>query len=391
MQESTKDIIFDRQADGIAREAFIKGENKRPDHEIIQRAKDLPTQIGALLMRHEGVCFAIYGENVLVALLIHGFGAAGLLNLLEQGAIKFWLQKHGVMHFTAPMPKGVFPLAPYAASTPSHTDPEASIADYFRRSSLPLEYRLRRRLTRALVDAYVDAGTSFAPNAVKFGHEGYNLGRFRFAGLDPELPLTDLDAKGVETLAKLASEMHDLSLISNLHLNTLDEFNIAQVCHDSVDRLHRGGRIKNAHHEVFSIEQVPDVAELLRSGALDLKDVPTLRTTRDAEKFRAWVRHATADPHGQDVGKAYLDALAGKHGFSATVGGRVLKTLTVSALSAGAGAVLAGPAGAALGATLGPPAASVGFDIFDEFVLSGVLSGWTPRNYFEKVIFPKSR
>lgn len=382
------DIIFDRQAGGIARELFIKGENKRPDHEIIRSVEDLPNRIAALLMRHEGVCFAIYGENVLIALLIRAFGATGLIKLLEQGAVKFWLQKHGVVHFVAPIPKGVLPLAPYAASTPTHTEPEASVADYFRRSTLAMEYKLRQRLIKALVDAYLDAGSSFAPDAVKFGHEGYNLGRFRFAGLTPEIALGDLDAAGVDTLAKLASEMHDLSLISNLHLNTIDEFNIARVCHDSIDRLHRGGRIENAHQEIFSIEGVPDLAELFRTGALDLKQVATLRATRDAEKFRAWIRDATADPHGQDIGKAYLATLAGKNGFSSTVGGRVLKTLTVSALSAGAGAVLAGPAGAAFGA-MGSTAASVGFDLFDEFVLSGVFSGWAPRNYFDKVIFPK--
>ncbi len=346
--------------------------------------------MAALLMRHEGVCFAIYGENVLIALLIRAFGAAGLLELLEQGAIKFWLQKHAVLHWTVPIPKGALPLAPYTASSSVHSDPEASVASYFSHTTDTIEYKLRRRLTQALVDAYLDPGTSFAPDAVKFGHEGYALGRFRFAGLNPVLPVTDLDAQGVATLAKLAGEMHDLSLMSNLQLNTLDEFNIAQVCHDSIDRLHQGGRIENAHQEVFSVEQVPDLAELFRSSALDLKQVAALRSTRDAEKFRTWIRSATADPHGQDVGKAYLDALAGKHGFSSTVGGRVLKTLTVSALSAGAGALLAGPAGAALGATLGPPVASVGFDLLDEFVLSGLLSGWTPRNYFEKVIFPKA-
>lgn len=381
------DIIFDRQADRIARELFIKGENKRPDHEIIQSVEDLPNRVAALLMRHEGVCFAIYGENVLIALLRRAFGDTGLLKLLEQGAIKFWLQKHGVVHFTSPVPKGVLPLAPYEASSPSHTDPEASVADYFRRTSLTLEYKFRRRLTKALVDAYVDAGTSFAPHAVEFGHEGYKLGRFRFAGLDPKLPLEDLDPKGVETLAKLAGEMHDLSLLSNLQLNTLDEFNIAQVCHDSIDRLHVGGRIENAHQAVFTIEDVPDLAELFRSGALDLKKVAALRTTRDAEKFREWIRATTADPHGQDVGKAYLEALAGKRG----VGGRIMKTLTVSALSASVGAVVAGPLGAVLGATAGPLAAGAGFDLIDEFILSGVLAGWTPRNYFENEIFPKSR
>src|SRR3954469_9383082 len=70
MNDRKEDVIFERRADGIARELFIKGENRRPDHEIIQWAEDFPNTVGALLMRHEGVCFAVYGENVLIAILI---------------------------------------------------------------------------------------------------------------------------------------------------------------------------------------------------------------------------------------------------------------------------------------------------------------------------------
>jgi hypothetical protein len=68
-----------------------------------------------------------------------------------------------------------------------------------------------------------------------------------------------------------------------------------------------------------------------------------------------------------------------------------VKSLTVSALSAGTGAGIAGPMGALVGAAAAKTFTGVGFDLFGEFVLSGVIAGWKPRNCFEKILYPRAR
>jgi hypothetical protein len=70
---------------------------------------------------------------------------------------------------------------------------------------------------------------------------------------------------------------------------------------------------------------------------------------------------------------------------------KITKTLAVSALSTTVGAFVAGPAGAAIGGVVGPllsPAADVTLNLLDQFVLGRVLEGWSPRNYFDRVVRP---
>ncbi|HMI82803.1 MAG TPA: hypothetical protein VK550_01860 [Polyangiaceae bacterium] len=391
MDDGNEDTIFDRETDRIARATLIKGAEVSAPRNSVEQALDFPNRVSAMLMRHEAICFSLYGENMIVPLLIHAFGTGGLLELIEQGAIKFSLQRHLITYMVEPQ-KGVAPLMSGKLNSATHTDPEASVAEPFRRSVRRYEAKALRRLKRALADAYVDPGPSYAPHAVRFGLEGYKAGRFRFAGLDPAIPADELDLKGREKLAALAGQMHSFSLIANLRMNTLDEFTIARVCHDSIDRLHRGGRLEQAYQRVFQIERVPDLAELFRTGKISTKSLPGLRMKRDAEKFRRWMRVVTRDPHADDAGTEYLAAIAGDRNFWATPKGRTLKTITVSALSSGIGALLAGPTGAviggAAGSTIAGPAVDMGLDLLDEFVLDGVLAGWKPRHYFENVIFP---
>lgn len=392
-EDRREDVIFERRADKTARAILIKGDNRK-GLEAIPDFVELPNRVAALLMHHEGVCFSVYGENMMVPVLIKAFGPQGLNELVQQGAVRFWLRKTGVMYLTQPRP-GVMPLVSSAMSSETHRNPEESVAESFRRSTLSYEARFLKRFKEGLVQAYVDPGHSFAPHAVDFGHQGYSLGRFEFAGLTPDVPLEELDTDRRAKLADIATEMHDLSLIANLKMNTVDEFAIARVCHDSVDRLRRGGRLEAACQRAFEIENVPDLATLFRTGKLSVRDVPKLRMKPDVVRFRKLMRQVSSKADADDAGSAYLDAIAGNRSFWSTTGGRIIKTLSVSAFTGTVGGAVGGFVGAAVGVVGGAASAPMadaavgkGLDLFDEFVLGALLSGWQPRNYFQNVIFP---
>ena len=198
-------MLFDRSANKIARALFIKGNEAQATPDLLDRAEDFPNWISALLMRHEGICFSVYGENMIIPLLLQAYGLRGLRTLLEQGAISFWLERDMVMYLETPL-KGVGPLASGKQSTGVHADAGESVAESFRRSTKVYESKGLRKLKDALVQSYVSIGHSFAPHAVAFGHQGYELGRFKFAGLDPGVPLHELDTAGRKTLAHLAQD-----------------------------------------------------------------------------------------------------------------------------------------------------------------------------------------
>ncbi len=54
--------------------------------------EDVQFRIDNLLLRHEGVAFRVFGENIPLAVLINLFGVGGVEALLEQKALQFVLQ-----------------------------------------------------------------------------------------------------------------------------------------------------------------------------------------------------------------------------------------------------------------------------------------------------------
>ena len=65
MKDSGKeDIIFDRVVNGLARSVLIKGEQREPRKDV-RALLEAENEVAAILMRHEGVCFSVYGATEL--------------------------------------------------------------------------------------------------------------------------------------------------------------------------------------------------------------------------------------------------------------------------------------------------------------------------------------
>ncbi len=336
MTDANEDVIFDRRTNFVVRAIFIKGNETQATPEVIREFDQLPGHISELLMQHEGICFSVYGENLIVPVLVKAYGFRGLHELLEQGAIKFRLEDTGVTHITNG-PKGLMPLQSMKLTSSTHVDPEQSVREAFARSTRVYETKALKRLEQELAGSYISLPESFAPNAVAFGHEGHKLGRFAFAGLDGSKPLEDLDGTERAELARLANEMQDLSVVTALRMHVIDEFAIAGVIDESIDRLHRARRIEDGLRKIFSIEGVPALSELFVANQLDIEGVPKLRMSKHARKFRHWMRGVTEDRYAGDAAEEYLSALSSDTGMLKSRPAKVLKSLTVSGLSSIAG------------------------------------------------------
>jgi hypothetical protein len=387
---AAEDTIFDRRANQVTRAVLIRGNESTVTPPVLTDFLLLPATVGELLMRHERLCFSVYGENLIAPILLRVFGPTGLLDLLEQGALRFALQSNLITHLASELP-GVNPLQYGRLTSKVHIDPDESVADGLRRMSAQPDEATLARLQRALADAYVPDTVDYARPAVELAHQGYTLGRFKELGLPPERDLGSLAAQERATLARLASELHDLAFLSDQKMETLDEFVIAKVCDDSITRLTQGKKVATAEARLFEIENVPSFGALFVQNALTLSELPKLRQHPDAIRFRKWLRTASASSDASDIGRAYLDAISHRSGFLNSTTGKVTKTLALSAFSAVVGAFVAGPAGAAVGGVAGslvPPAVDTTIDLIDQFILGRVLEGWDPRNYFDKVVAP---
>jgi hypothetical protein len=377
-------LIFDRKANGLARQALLTDQKRLTKAEVAEFVL-LPARTSEILLRHDGLCFSVYGENCIVPVLLRAYGAQGLLELLEQGAIRFVLEKTVVLTFDSPA-SGVAPLAPGALSTEVHTNPAASVDIMLRRLKTPPPAPLLKKLAQNLADAYLDPSQDYAPHAVRLAHDGYLRGRFRDLGLAAGADLYNVPVDDRQVLGTIAGELHDLAILADLNLETLDDFVIGQLCDESFRKLVDARQVAEAAHRVFQIENVPSLQALFAHRVLGPGDVPKLRQHPDVVRFRGWLEQATSEADALDIGRRYVDAIGSGANFFETVGGRVLRTLGVSTLSSIAGAAVGGTVGAAAGVVVGPM-----IDLLDEFVLGSVAKGWQPRNYFENVVRPAMR
>jgi hypothetical protein len=383
-------VIFDRQLYRPCRAVFFRGTGIPETESIVAEFLLLPATLSELLLSHDGVCISIYGENCLIPVLFKAFGVDGTIELLRQRAITFHLQTEAVTYIESELP-GVMPLAPGKHSSGVHADPEASVDSMLQALTTPPSGALLKTARTALIDAYVAPSQEYARNAVKLAQDGYARGRFRDLGLPPQRPIGELKKDERALLGRLASELHHFALIADLKLGTLDEFAITRVCDDSLRNLASARRIASAAVAVFDIENVPQVAQLFAAGALRTVDVPNLRQHPDVVRFRNWLSSVAVEADAADVARRYLDAVTRRNAFFEKAAGKLFRTISVSGMSAMAGAVLAGPAGATVGAAAGAvldKALDLGIDLLDEFLLDGVLKGWQPRNYFDRVIRP---
>jgi len=383
--------VFNRRADFVTRAIMLKGNEHQATPAVVMELSLLGSHLANMLMRHDSICFGLYGENMVLAVLLKTFGEAGLLSLLEQGAIKFSLQRTFVVHLTKQHP-GLLPLQPMALNTPTHTDPEASIDDAFSRMYGALSNVNIPVLFRALRDAYVSPSRDFAPVAVRLAHEGYTAGRFAALGLPNKYDVINLPDTERSQLSSFADDLHHLAMVADMGMETLNESSIATVCDESLAKLAQAHKIDDAVSTIFRVENVPDLAGEFRSGALRTESVPTMRQHPSARKFRSWVRQVSTKVDASDIAREYVDAVTHKSKFFERRRGKILKTLTIAGLTTAAGAAIAGPVGAALGTAAGTAVSTAGdlaIDLIDEMVLDGLLKGWQPRSYFDDVLRPK--
>jgi hypothetical protein len=80
-----QDIIFDSHTNRVARAVFIKGNEVQVTPEVLRELEQLPFRVSEMLMHHEGICFSVYGENMIAPLLFRYFGSRGLQNRARPG------------------------------------------------------------------------------------------------------------------------------------------------------------------------------------------------------------------------------------------------------------------------------------------------------------------
>jgi hypothetical protein len=353
------------------------------------RFDDIKSLIFESLLLFDTTCFKVVGENVPLAVLINEFGVGGLEKLIDQNAIRFLHWKTMVGNMVDNIP-GVIPLVAGNYNEGPYVDPEESISIGMKSLARQPNKDQRKTIVRKVRDLYESPASTETIDTTSFVTSAFNSGKLKPYGLDHEvLDLYKLPAEKKAELVKCAEELFEYKQLMASGHTSVENSRFFSLFIDTANKIN-----KVKHSEVVSVvadlEGFPDLRKVYNNIHNPLSKVVSLREKKNVIKFRKWLDEIPSLDR-KDITRSYLDAIENPQGFFETQTGKLTKIMTMAMMGAGVGA-LAGPIGASVGAVAGSltssmiePALGVGLDLVDEYFISGITQGWTPRMFFKEV------
>ncbi len=375
-----KTVIYDTKVDKYLKKYYIKRKNNNEAllaQQFVKETPEIIRYVCNVLLYYDCICMQVSAENIAIPFFINLFGKNGFEDLVEQGAIRFFLMTNPIMHMVTPV-QGVCPLSTGTFSEGPYGIPEESIKYGFNFSSTQLERKYRRFLTKKLLKCYEKPIEGIDKRIVESVYDAYKLNYFKNLNLPYEKELTDFTAKESEKIGDIANYYHNLTIVAKLRYSTLDSYPIELLSNEVIQNLNKAKNIIEYTDKTFTFEKVPNFNTLLDMKKLLITDIPNFRKNKHSVNFRKWISAIVQKDFESYDCKEYLDCLDSNKNFWETNKGRVLKTLSVNAVS-----TILAPSTMGLSLIVGS-----GMSLLDEFYLNSLLKGWSPRFYFNENIRP---
>lgn len=383
-----KTTIYNSELNEFARRFLVKSPGA-PDpspYDFIAQRSSIDASLFESFLLFDTLSFKVHGENIPLAILLNHFGVKGIEALLEQNALEFVLWDQMLGHMLDDI-DGVDPLTHGQFNSSAHSDPEESIKLGFKWMTKQPRTSDKRSLVRKIRDIYSMPEKNLSSKAVALSRSAYNSGKLEFYGLSPEKSTyRGLDLEGRKKLCKCADEILQYSHLINSNMSSYSNFEFFQIFNDSNKKIHQAVNLQSEFSELARLENIPDLKRMFPGSDKPFDKLLKLRNKSSSKKFRSWLAECSNNQDGFEITKEYVESIANVKGFFQTKTGIFTKNIAMSAVGAGVGLLIAGPAGALGGAGVAKliePAADFGLDMLDEFVLSGLMKGWTPKIFFD--------
>lgn len=386
-----KTTIYNSELNEFSRKFLVKNPGV-PDpspHDFITQRNAIDASLFENFLLFDALSFKVHGENIPLVILLNHFGVKGVEALLDQNALEFILWDQMIGHFVDDI-DGVDPLSHGRFNTPAHSDPEESINLGFNWMTKQPRTSDKKNLIRKVRDVYSMPEKNLSGKAVALSKSAYDSGKLKVYGLSPEKStFRDLDLDGRKKLCQCAEGILQYSHLIDSNLSSYSNFEFYKIFNDSNKKIHEAVNLQENFNELSTIENIPDLKRMFPESSKPFDKLLKLRNKNSSKRFRSWLSECSNNEDGIEITKEYIDAIANSKGFFQTKTGRFTKNVAMSAVGAGVGLLIAGPAGAAGGAGVAKllePAADFGLDMLDEFVLSGLTKGWTPKIFFDDLV-----
>lgn len=374
--------IYIDSVNEYCRKYFVKGEMKITNQDLLLkgwRYRKLHAELFESLMLHEKLNFKVYGENIPLTALINILGLKNVEELIDRNALSFTLWSPMVGHAVS-FVEGLVPVVHGRMNSGVHSDPQQSISEGLKWMARGLDTKTQKMITRKVQDLYLIPKEGLENDASNMTISAFNSNKTSLIGFDSKgLNIGNLNAKQRASLGDCASVLLEHKFLMSENFITNSDTKFSRLYSDSINKIVKND-VKNFNAEISQMECFPDLFSL----AMKIEDprevfpkVVKLRYSRNATEFREWIKDFSQTTNPNEITKAYLDAVIKPIGFLQTEEGRFVRSCVITTVGAGIGA-LAGPGGFVLG--LG---AGLAFDLLDEFFLSELSKGWSPRMFFD--------
>lgn len=377
--------IYNKDLNDFTRKYFLSNYKLTKKDVLFQKINynNIKAQIFEDLLLYDKVTFKVYGENFPLAFLINELSMKGIEKLIEKDDIQFALWTPTIMYGVSNI-KGVIPIFPGRFNSPVHCEPEQSIESGLNFLT-NLSQKNKKIIKRKLRDKYIIPKEGIENEAQEFTLSAFKSNKFAHYELTNEEDLTQLDKKQKEILNKCASDLleYKFTISEQLTINQNSEFQ--PLFNSTVKNSIKHDEIVT---EIIKIENFPNLKEVFFNlEKTTFKDIVKIREKNNIKKFRNWLNEISNNAELNEITKEYINSIENSKDFFETKKGRFTKNIIMSLVGAGIGSI-AGPMGTTIGGIAGnllSPSADFALDMLDEYFISEVLKGWTPRTFFDEL------
>ncbi|MBK2256665.1 hypothetical protein [Francisella philomiragia] len=379
--------VFDSELNDFSRKFLVKnsGTPEPSPQDFIKQKTNIDISLFENLMLFDTITFKVHGENIPLTILLNHFGVKGVEALLDQNAIKFvlWDQMLGYVKSNI---IGIDPLIQGRYTSPAHSDPEESIRLGFEWMKIQPRTSDKRNLIRKIRDIYSIPDEDLSRKSLEISKSAFHSGKLKVYGLDSDkLKYSDLDLNNRKKLNKCAEEIQQYSYLINNNMSSYSNFEFYQIFNDSNKKIHSAINLQGNFKNLSKLENIPDFKEIFSNNSIPFAKLLKFRNKNSSKKFRAWLGEYSDNDDINEIVKEYISSIDNPKGFFQTKIGRLTKSIAISSIGAGVGHIVANTPGTIAGVAIAnylTPTAEFGLDMLDEFVLSGLTKGWTPKIFF---------
>ncbi|WP_158920945.1 hypothetical protein [Acidisphaera sp. S103] len=389
--------IFHAGLNDFSRKYFITGQPVSAEDiaKFQERLNEQKMAIFEQLMLFDRITFKVWGESVVIPILMRAIlGERSFDALIEQGAIHFVLWRPTVVYLQKNIP-GVNALAHGNLSTPAHSDPKASIDLGLKFLNPPLDAKKAKKLAKKLLRLYTLPDKKLPEQAVRGVNDAAQCGLLDGYGIKNR-KLDEFSLAEKVTLSRCAEDFLEYQYLTQQGMTSFSEYKFFSPFWESIERFRTVRDIGKGFGELSKIENVPNLRELFRQLPDPLGQLPKLRSTSNAVKFREWLETTAGESASPDFPKEYINSVTERKGLFETAPGKFAKAVAMASIGGSIGAFMGGPAAAAVGGGLAAAVsvaaerlpeitAELGLHLIDSFLLDRWLHGWSPRMFFNEV------